>query len=892
MPRIPLPVYKPMVSVPGGVGPTANAPMVSADTSIASAFGMAGRALERTGNAVVDAREVDYRLQVQDEKVRAAQTLAQARTDWEQHLLDRKESAQPGAPDFTGGVLKDFDEYAPKTIEGFKTREVKGFVAEQMASLRASVASHAMAFEATARVDYRKQGALDAVNTAASGLELDPGAYADVAREQLGIIDSLEVPPAVRTQLRTQAQRALAYAATAGFIRKDPAAAYEALTGVAKFSAKAAPEGEAPGAPAPLGPADAPRGIRNNNPGNITKGASQWRGEVDNGDPRYTAFATPELGIRAMAQNLLTYQDRYGLKTPADIIARWAPASENATDAYVAAVAKKVGVKPDEAIDLHDPATMGKFVRAMVLQENGQDPYSDQQVGAGVAAALDGKELPVPKPSEPVPMGTITVQAARPTGLAAIDALDWKDRLHLATQAQAESQRRQEDAKAQIGSRVKNAEAMARDGLSDPNPITQDAFVAAYGQRDGLERYSEYARGQQFASDVHGLQNMTPDQRTALLERTRPTEGTPDYAVEAQRWQVRAAVANQLRAEEQDDPMATAMKRGIGGAQPLDFNNPDAMKAELAKRAGIAATMAQSYQTKPQVLTKGEAQAFAQIVKQAPPEAQKRYLGALYSGLGSDIPLFKLTMQQVAPDAPVVALAGIYQAKGLRTSDLPNRPATDVADLILRGNAILNPRGEGAQHMGGKSLVRMPAQKDMLAQWTNDTGAAFKGKEQAGDLYYQGALSIYAALAAERGIYDGTLDSDLWKASIQLSTGGVERVNGSEIVMPYGWKRDDFTAGLATRAADIVSRKLAVGVKSPDEIADAPLESIGDGRYLVRRGTGYLVDAGGRPLVVDFNTEPQQPAGLPAAYQPPQPPRAAPYERGRRSPIGIRRGTL
>lgn len=898
MPRIPIPEYQQRVAVPQDVGPTARAPGIAADTAMGSAFLMAGKAIEGAGNAVVSDQEVNHKLAVEDEKVRAAQTLAQARTDWEQHLVDRKASAQPGAPNFTGDVLKDFDQYAPKLVEGFQTREVKGYVAQQTAAIRQQVAAHAIAYEATARIDYKSEGVKNAVNTAASGLELDPGAYEDVAREQLGIIDALDVPPATRAKLRDDAQRGLAYAAVAGMIRRNPSATFEALTGVSRRMPADAtvPEGDMPGAPAAVGPADGPRGIRNNNPGNITKGASQWAGEVDNGDPRYTAFATPEHGIRAMAQNLLTYQDRYGLKTPAAIISRWAPASENDTGSYVGAVARTVGVKPDEAVDLHNPATMKKFVRAMVLQENGQDPYSDAQVAAGVSAAIDGKALPEPqaKGEGAVPMGTITVQAARPVGNPAIDALQWKDRLHLATQAQAEITRQQADAKAELHSRTANAEAMARDGIADPNPLGQDAFVAAYGQRDGLERYAMYARGQQFAGDVKALQTMPPDARAALLERTRPTQGTPDYAVEAQRWEVRAAVANQLRGEEVADPMGTAIKRGIGGAQPLDFQNPDAMKAELTKRVGIATEMAQSYATEPRVLTKPEAAAFAQIIKQAPVAQQKGYLGALYKGLGGDMQLFKLTMQQVAPDAPVVALAGIYQAKGLRTNDLPNRPATDVADLILRGHAILNPakNADGSDHMGGKSLLKMPADKDMLPEWTNDTGAAFKGKEQASDLYYQGALSIYAALAAERGQYDGVLNTDLWKAAIRLSTGGVEKVNGSEIVMPYGVTRDDFQAGLASRAADIVKKKLVVGVKSPDEITGAPLENIGDGRYMVRRGTGYLVDPGGRPVVIDFNTEAQSPATMPAAYQPPSPPAPSPYTKGKRQPVGVMRGGL
>jgi hypothetical protein len=77
------------------------------------------------------------------------------------------------------------------------------------------------------------------------------------------------------------------------------------------------------------------RGVRNNNPGNIMRGAVQWEGEVAGNDPRYSAFETPEAGIRAMSKNLVAYQDQHGLDTVAGIVSRWAPATENDTASYV-----------------------------------------------------------------------------------------------------------------------------------------------------------------------------------------------------------------------------------------------------------------------------------------------------------------------------------------------------------------------------------------------------------------------------------------------------------------------------------------------------------------------------------------------------------------------------
>src|SRR3569623_2606085 len=84
---------------------------------------------------------------------------------------------------------------------------------------------------------------------------------------------------------------------------------------------------------------NATRGLRNNNPGNIRKTATDWRGEVVGSDSAFETFATPEAGIRALAVLLRNYQRKYGLRAVRAIITRYAPPSENYTESYVSAVA-------------------------------------------------------------------------------------------------------------------------------------------------------------------------------------------------------------------------------------------------------------------------------------------------------------------------------------------------------------------------------------------------------------------------------------------------------------------------------------------------------------------------------------------------------------------------
>lgn len=127
------------------------------------------------------------------------------------------------------------------------------------------------------------------------------------------------------------------------------------------------------------------RGIRNNNPGNIDfQEGVNWQGQTGT-DGRFAIFKTPEDGIRAMGKLLVNYQKFYGLTTLPEIIGRYAPKSENDTNAYVNHVAKSIGVQPGDKIDLTNKAVLTKMVEAMIKMENGTVPYSSEQIATGIS---------------------------------------------------------------------------------------------------------------------------------------------------------------------------------------------------------------------------------------------------------------------------------------------------------------------------------------------------------------------------------------------------------------------------------------------------------------------------------------------------------------------------
>lgn len=119
------------------------------------------------------------------------------------------------------------------------------------------------------------------------------------------------------------------------------------------------------------------RGIRNNNPGNIRWG-DEWQGLVpqkQRTDASFCQFTGPEYGIRAMIIILRNYQHKDGLNTVAEIINRWAPPSENDTQAYVDNVTQATGVSPGQKIDTGDSRFMMALLQAIIRHENGEQPY-------------------------------------------------------------------------------------------------------------------------------------------------------------------------------------------------------------------------------------------------------------------------------------------------------------------------------------------------------------------------------------------------------------------------------------------------------------------------------------------------------------------------------------
>jgi hypothetical protein len=121
-----------------------------------------------------------------------------------------------------------------------------------------------------------------------------------------------------------------------------------------------------------------PRSVRNNNPGNIEDGAfAQSQPGYVASDGRFAQFASPEAGAAAQTA-LLSQYGAQGRNTVAKIVSKWAPASDgNPVGAYVKSVAQKMGVHPNQTLDMTDPQVLSSLQSAMAAFEGGSQSKSN-----------------------------------------------------------------------------------------------------------------------------------------------------------------------------------------------------------------------------------------------------------------------------------------------------------------------------------------------------------------------------------------------------------------------------------------------------------------------------------------------------------------------------------
>lgn len=130
-------------------------------------------------------------------------------------------------------------------------------------------------------------------------------------------------------------------------------------------------------------------GERYHNPGDVEWFDIPWHGLLGRGDGNLCIFDTDFHGIRALALDLLNQQRRHGLRTIADIIAKFAPAKDrNNVPAYIDAMCHAMTCSATYTLDLADRPTLMAFTTGIIVHEQGRCIYAPAVIAAPVSAVL------------------------------------------------------------------------------------------------------------------------------------------------------------------------------------------------------------------------------------------------------------------------------------------------------------------------------------------------------------------------------------------------------------------------------------------------------------------------------------------------------------------------
>lgn len=143
--------------------------------------------------------------------------------------------------------------------------------------------------------------------------------------------------------------------------------------------------GVAPGAPtpsvAPTAPNPAlPAPLRNNNPGALMPGG------------QLAQYPSMQAGLAALDNNLQSY-GKQGVNTLAGVIGKWAPPNENNTQAYIQDVSQRLGLPPNQKIDLSNPAVRQAITTGIMLHENGPSSVFAAPASAPGATSMSAPPL-------------------------------------------------------------------------------------------------------------------------------------------------------------------------------------------------------------------------------------------------------------------------------------------------------------------------------------------------------------------------------------------------------------------------------------------------------------------------------------------------------------------
>lgn len=554
-----------------------------------------GRAAQQVGQALSNVAETAETIYQDNSKAAAVKKLGQAKKDQMQYFLRSQNEAQPGAAGFTGSYDKQFQDYSNQLLEQESDPAVRRYLSNGLLQLKDTMTAKALSFEAQESYVYKVDQVNAGISDTALAIAADPfdkQLYETSRGEMNAMIDSMQLPPSQKAKMKRAIDDTFSQAAWEGQLVKDPEAVLRTI-------------GDAAGG-----------GSFDNAVGFVLKeeGSELVLDDAGAGKTKHgiNETANPDVDVEGLDEKgaRQIYLERY-----------WNQIGGDSLPPGLAMVALDsavlMGQVPATKLLKQSGGDIDRFIelRKIELERIAQIP-GKEKYKKGWMARTDRVQRAAKSVSIEDPQPTLSA-----TGNFAFDNLPLDAKIRAASQAKTLAKQQQATRKAELKARLQDVNAMALDGTADPNPISKDQFVLAFGAEEGLNQYTNYQQNQKLASNIASLKTLPSDEINQLLRSAEPQEGE-GYAAQSQRFGALAKAAQQVIKLRDADPVryVTENSPNVQKASQTveDVNtNPDAtvQERQMAYRNLINTSLAEQERlgvVKPKLLSEPEAQAFEQ----------------------------------------------------------------------------------------------------------------------------------------------------------------------------------------------------------------------------------------------------------------------------------------
>lgn len=423
------------------------------------------------------------------------------------------------------------------------------------------------------------------------------------------------------------------------------------------------------------------------------------------------------------------------------------------------------------------------------------------------------------------------------TGIPLVDELKPARKAELFALANSYSERATAERKNGLSVEIKNSIARCSETGDDPQMLSEDMFVEAYGSEDGAQRYRSYQADAAVAAWGHNLERMPDAAIVATITAAAPKPGSPDYAEQKENRDRMIQAYARVKKLRADDPMLAALGSGSYGLNGINWDTETGQG--LSQRVTASERVAEDYGTPQALLTKDEAQGLNDRLSKMSPVEAGAFLRKLSGGIGQE---------------NMLTLAKQLDGKQVNGAlFLADPHLSEYATTYLQGRQAL------AEKQASVSWIESDPTLGTKAQWERFNGLYGDPKLR------ENLMDAVEGVAAGMVLNSKATMSDAFDKAFEAVVGEVEDYNGRKIALKDGATVYDVRRTVAG-IREQYSKKQGVVASTPGGVR---FTGPAFGKYLlnaqlipapetnafyVAAGDDLIYDTHGRPFVISVES--------------------------------------